>query len=89
MTQIWQQIRLGRHVGFEEGEFEITHVAILMSSLAAYRRSVGFQAIIVRGVGQGGASCFIAVVYNRNPINTVLVMHILMQFIYRLCMLTI
>lgn len=54
MTQIWQQIRLGKHVGFEEGESPIGKQA-LMGSVAAYCRSAGLQAVI-SGVGSRRAS---------------------------------
>lgn len=52
MTQIWQQIRLGRHVGFEEGKLLSAHSTLggselTWSSLAIDCRSIGLQTFIV------------------------------------------
>jgi hypothetical protein len=64
MTQIWQQIRLGRHVGFEEGESICVHVdrtddqsgpLSLVNWISSLRRI---------HESWGGVSCFIAV-HNR------------------------
>ena len=46
MTQIWQQIRLGKHVGFEEGE-RLRGDDELIDSLAPHRGPAGFQAIVI------------------------------------------
>jgi hypothetical protein len=50
MTQIWQQIRLGKHAGFEEGESSYTDAVMLAQadnpSLAIDRRTAGLQAVV-------------------------------------------
>ena len=45
MTQIWQQIRVGKHIGFEEGELGSgSHRARADFSLAFDRGPIGVQA---------------------------------------------
>lgn len=49
MTQIWQQIRLGKHVGFEDGECGDVkpRVELTYLSLATHSQPVGVQAVCV------------------------------------------
>jgi hypothetical protein len=84
MTQIWQQIRLGRHVGFEEGESNCVHLnrtndQFGLSSLVNWISSLRRLQEACSGV-----SCLIAV-HNRNRGR----LHEDAKFVYRLCMLTI
>lgn len=48
MTQIWTQIRLGKHVGFEEGESTYRRVRawVLIVSVAVDRGTIGVQAVL-------------------------------------------
>lgn len=50
MRNVWQQIRLGRHPGFEEGQWlspcryaQHTHINHGILSMAAYRAKLGIQ----------------------------------------------
>ena len=49
MTQIWQQIRLGKHVGFEDGKCGDvkTRNVLIYLSLATHSQPVGVQAVCV------------------------------------------
>jgi hypothetical protein len=65
MMQIWQQIRLGKHVGFEEGEWCATRCDV-------GRRDAVLVPLSVSGAVQHGQHLWSAVVVNSEPDRAVL-----------------